>query len=79
MTYDGRPILIARTAVERYMPMYNLTERAVRHGVARSGVPPITDPHPPIHARIPAYDQAAMDAYFAQRRGKAWRRKAADD
>lgn len=63
---DGRPALTARMAVARYSQMYNLRERAIRSAVARSGVPPI-DP-PPLSAKIPLYDQAALDKAMKRRR-----------
>jgi hypothetical protein len=65
---DSRPALTARMAVQRYAEKYGLAERAARSAVARSGVPPI-DP-PPLHARIPLYDQAALDEAMANRPGK---------
>lgn len=69
---DGRPALTARMAAERYREMYGLGPRASRPAIARSGVAPI-DP-PPIHARIPLYDQAELDAAMAARPGRGSRR-----
>lgn len=62
---NDRPALTARMAVARYRQLYGITERAVRQAIWRSEVPSI-DP-PPIHSRIPLYDQEAMDAAMAEK------------
>lgn len=73
ITVDGRPALTARMAVDRYAQRHGLGERAVRSAISRSGVQPITPP--PLHGRIPLYDQAELDAALDNRpgRGANWR------
>jgi hypothetical protein len=65
ISWNNRPALNARMAVERYGQMYGLRERAVRSAVARSGVPPIEPP--PLSAKIPLYDLAALDKAMAEK------------
>ncbi len=77
ITYRGRPALTPTMAVRRYQHLHGLTERAIRHHIARRGVPPITPP--PISAHIPLYDREALDHAMNNRPGKgANRRRSAE-